>query len=96
MNTTLFSLETNPSGRQFIRAKGKADRDLLVDVDLCEWIFREEDQDRYESEIDIVPVKITDGKVPIWINKNNKTGEDEKGWYYINNDNEKVYRYTKV
>jgi hypothetical protein len=91
----IFSLETNPTGRKFVRAKGKAAIDLLVDVDLCEWVFDEQDQERYENETNIIPVKLTEGKTPVWINKDSETGEDEKGWYFVDKDGQKNYRYFK-
>lgn len=94
----IYTLETNPSGRQYIKAilehnKRIADV-IIVDVELCDWVRDKEDIIRYEGLNDIVPIKLLKDRSPIWLKKGTLTGEDENGWYYIE-DNKKVYRYIK-
>lgn len=94
----IYTLETNPSGRQYIKAilehNNRIVNVIIVDVESCEWVCDEKDIIRYESLNDIILVKLLEDKYPLWLKKGTLTGEDEKGWYYIE-DNKKIYRYIK-
>lgn len=94
----IYTLETNPSGRKYIKAilehKNRIVNVIIVDVESCEWVCDEKDIIRYESLNDIIPVKLLEDKYPLWLKKGTLTGEDENGWYYIE-DNKKIYRYIK-
>jgi len=78
----MFLLKKNPSGREFIKTiysgNPTGPASCVIDVELCHCVREIDQQYRYENEKDW-----------IWVKKGTEIGEDNKGWYYVDENNKK-------